>query len=106
MGKRHAVRDGYGGGEMKKPTPKYEIVVDVLGVTGYLHITVESNDMLTRLLEEMLDFGEYMQLNDIYSLTVRPTFDVLEVARWLGRGGEVRNPITRVGEKEYYYPEA
>ena len=91
---------------MKRPKPKYEIVVDVLGATGYLHITVESNDMRTRLLEEMSDFGDYEQLNDIYSLTVRPTFDVLEVAKWLGRGGEVRNPVARVGEKEYYYPEA
>ena len=91
---------------MKKPTPKYEIVVDVLGATGNLHITVETNDMLTRLLEEMPDFGDYMHLNDVYSLTVRPTFDVLEVAIWLGRGGQVKNLVTRVGEKEYYYPEA
>lgn len=91
---------------MKKPKPKYEILVDVLGDTGNLHITVESNDMLTRLLEEMPDFGDYMHLVDIYSLTVRPTFDVLEVAKWLGRGGKVRNPIPKAGEKEYYYPGA
>ena len=91
---------------MNKPEPKYELHTDVMSEGVW--ITVESADMARRVEQEAPDYGEieYRQGEEYswvnaqtgvirhethahYSITIRPTFDLLEVAKWLGRGGIV-----------------
>ncbi len=106
---------------MNKPKPKYELYTKI--VLNELWITIESQDMALRVEEEAGAFGEIlskqgeentrfdlqiMQLktetHDHYKIQIRPTFDILEVALWLGRDGIVKYGGAPPGVKREYFP--
>ena len=110
---------------MKKPQPKYEIHTVLEYTTLVLRITVESRDMAQRLETEVVDFGMIKRFqgniesdqmgaaglvsvtteNEYYRIRIRPTFDCVEVARWLGRGGIVEIVAAPANKRAVYIPE-
>ena len=108
---------------MDEPKPKYEM--HILVISDYICVTVESPDMAQRLETEAGAYGTIDSTQGIvtemrqgeaglipvtvenrhYGITIRPTFDCLEVARWLGRGGIVEVFIPGDNEDKFYYPE-
>jgi hypothetical protein len=112
---------------MNKPKPEYEIytkVIDSGRDQQHLYITVESQDMANRLESEALDYGKIgcrQGLNSemrntsagnipvlvdvsFYHIEVRPTFNCLEVAKWLGRDGLVEIFCPSDDEQQFHYP--
>jgi hypothetical protein len=79
---------------MNKPKPKYEIHTQI-DSHGIVYITPESLDMEQRVMDEAPDFGQVSNLpgQDYIMVFIRPTFDLDEVAVYIGRGGPVTKPI-------------
>lgn len=110
---------------MDKPQPKHEIYTLVFENQNLLQITVESADIAARVEYEVEQFGEILSRQGLstkmentpagfipvvvdkshYDITIRPTFDTLEVAKYLGRGGIVEIFAPMKDQQQFYYPE-
>ena len=69
----------------KKPTPKYEIVIEYHLQHGDLWITVASPEARQWILDETAQFGLLFEDSDTHRFKIWPrkTYDLLEVAKYL-----------------------